>query len=638
MALDNSYGLYWPDTWIVFLGKNDSTALTASTSLKQVQFGSEIIRYTSGRSLPLPHFAQVGKVGVVFDGYLFNTDQLIRELDVDPEKSLDLAYLVLLAFRKWGEGFIDRLVGNFSLVVWDADQDLFLALRDPVGVYPLFFADTPIGTFFSLSIQALLTQPEVPGTINRTVMALYLSLAWGRKEETMFQHVERIPPCHILRIHKGKREKIRYWHPVHPDGSVDWLQDASSDHFETLMEKVSRDLLNFGPAGIYLSGGLDSVTATAFTTDSAVRLKKPVPRAYSLVFPNIGEREEPVQRGVASGLNLPLFITSLKHASGEKGLLQSAIEINMKWSVPMQNFWRPAYNHLGIQAKKDGCSVIITGVGGDEWLGLNPLYAADLIGNFDLPGLYRLIVGMWHSWPFPLRDHIYNGLWKYGTRPYIARKAARILFRIAPEILRARRKNSLQRDDPAWFEPDPEIRVGISSHMDERVEESLLADRWKSFYAGELFYAVDHPMNSMDLEEEFENGRQLGIPILGFYQHQELVNYLLRFPPHLLNTGRPQKGLVREILQKRFPDLGLQKQKKIGATDNFREIVVEETPDIWKNLGGIQALSKLGIVNATKADEFFTSTISSPPPSNLPTWLIWHLIDYESWLRNSGIL
>lgn len=637
-STDSPYGMNWPDTWVMFVGNVESSALSQERQVFTAQLGLKIIRFIPGSAVPLPYYAHDSGVGAVFDGRLYNASRLAQELHYFPPTPENLANLILLAYRKWGEAFIDHLVGNYSLVLWDEDRDLVLALRDPVGVYPLFYADTPDGTFFSISIQALLAQPEVPRTINRTAMALYLSLSWGRKEETMFLAVERVPPCHIFRSQKGRREKIRYWHPVHPDGSVDWIQDASGEQFEYILSQVSRDFLTYGPIAIYLSGGLDSVTVAAFTSDIASQLNLPEPRAYSLIFPNIGILEEPVQRGVSSDLNLPLFITSLQQAWGEAGLLHSAVNLNLSWPVPMQNFWRPAYNYLGQHALRDGSRCVVTGVGGDEWLGLNPFYAADLIGKLDLLGLYRLILGMWHSWPFPLHVHIFNGLWRYGTRPLVARRAARLLNRMTPAYLRSRRKQSLDRAIPVWFEPDPELQSEISRRMDERVEESIFADRWNSFYAGELYYAIDHPMNSMDLEEEFENGRRLGIPILGFYQHQELVNYLLRFPPHLLNTGKPQKGLVREILQKRFPTLGLQKQKKIGATDNFREIVGKETPILWEKLGGIRALSSLGMVNATKADDFFTSTISSPPASNLPTWLIWHLINYESWLRKSGNL
>ncbi len=635
---NNSYGKNWPDTWVVFFGKARSSALVtkdileAGSPLKNER-NENVFRFDPGRALPFPWHAQKNGCTVVFDGHLYNRSQLIEECQTDPQPADNLAALLLDAYDRWGEDFVSHLTGIFSLVLWDEKKDIFLAVRDPVGVYPLFCAESPEGRFFSLSIQALLALPEVPKTINRTVLALYLSLAWGRKEETFYQAIDRIPPGHFLRISISQKERVRYWNPMTPDGRVDWIEDASSEQFEGVLQKVSEDFHGFGNLGIYLSGGLDSVTVAAYTTDASDKLKASRPMAYSLVFPNIGELEEPVQRGIAAGLELPLFITSLQEASGPHGLFQSSIDLTCNWPLPMQNMWRPAYNYLGRHALQDNCSAIITGVGGDEWLGLNPIYSADLIASLDIKGLYRIINGMWHSWKFPLIVHIYNGLWAYGARPFLARQVARQMVKVAPDRLRQRRKRSLYRGDPVWFQPDTELIHELSLRMDERVEESIQADKYKNFYIRDLAHAVDHPMNSMDLEEEFENGRRLGVPVLGYYQHQELVSYLFRFPPHLLNTGRPQKGLVRELIQKRFPHLGLQKQKKIGATDNFREIVLDESLAVWKTLGGIQSLSRMGIVNTDSAEGNFTSTLSDPPASNLPTWLIWHLINFESWLR-----
>jgi hypothetical protein len=637
--MNRSFGLNWPDTWIVYHGQAKSTLSRHKIIQEELSSDEMTVQFYPGQAYPQPSYIQDERCLLIFDGHIYNTGELLKGLhEQDQNKPNDPASLLLTAYYTFGEFFYQKISGIFALILWDRQEELFLAVRDPVGVYPLFYSETPHGRFFSISIQALLALPEVSKTISRTVLALYLSLSWGHKEETVYESIKRVPAGHLLRIHHTQATPMRYWNLISPNGDVDWIQDASDEQFEQLLSKISQDFHSFGSLGIYLSGGLDSVTAAAYLSETAKITGRPVPRAYSLVFPNIGEIELPVQKGVAAGLKLPLFITSLQEASGAQGLLMSAFQSNLSWPVPMQNFWRPAYNCLGNRAYQEGCSAIITGVGGDEWLGLNPYYAADLLGQLDFIGLYRLIISMWRSWPFPLYKHIYNGVWKYGARPLLARQVAGVLFQAAPGILRRRRKKSLQLVHPNWFCPDDELEKEISLRMEERVEESIQADRIKSFYIREMEYSIDHPLNSLDLEEEFENGRRLGTPILGFYQHQELVSYLFRFPPRLLNTSEPQKGLVRKLLHKRFPHLNLDKQKKIGATDNFREIVLSESPEVWKKLEGIQTLAQIGIVNATEAEKFFLSTIETPPPSNLATWVVWHLINFESWSRNHNYL
>ncbi len=631
-TIDNQYGKNWPDTWIFFTGNPDSSALSENNILAQNPLNNTCHRLDPGRAFPKPEINNRDSYGIVFDGHLYNQKELSRALKIDEE--MNQAELILEAYLLWGESFVSHLVGIFSFILWDDRNQLLLAVRDPVGIYPLFYAEANEGRFFSISIQALLAQQGISSTINRIVVALHLSLYWGRNEETFYNQIQRVPPGHLIQIRNCIKTQIHYWSPIRPDGKVEWLENATSEQFENLLQDVSRDFINYSPLGIYLSGGLDSIAAAGFLKDAAQRSGLRYPRAYSLVFPVIGEVEEPVQRGVSSSLELPLHITRLTDASGQSGLLQACFEMNQVWPTPMGNIWRQAYNYLGYQAIKDGCSAIITGVGGDEWLGLTPTYAADLMRKFDFPGLYRLILGMWHSWPFPLRTHLYNGIWKYGSRLLISRWISRLLLQVNPTYLRKRRKNSLYRTIPEWFTPDMELQEEISQRYDERVEQSLVEDKIEDFYFKGLTQILFHPVSSMELEEEFENGRRLGIPILGFYQHQELISYLFRFPPHLLNTGRPQKGLVREILQQRFPDLGLQKQKKISATSNFHEVVLQETGAVWDQLEGIQSLARIGIVNPRKSDTFISTTLNDPAPKSMDIWMLKHLIIYETWLRN----
>src|SRR5947209_2525523 len=57
----------------------------------------------------------------VFDGILYNREELTASLtrpgkgDLDP---LD-EHLVLAAYRRWGASFLERLVGDFALAIWD---------------------------------------------------------------------------------------------------------------------------------------------------------------------------------------------------------------------------------------------------------------------------------------------------------------------------------------------------------------------------------------------------------------------------------------------------------------------------------------------------------------------------------------
>ena len=53
----------------------------------------------------------------------------------------------------------------------------------------------------------------------------------------------------------------------------------------------------------------------------------------------------------------------------------------------MANMWNGGYEPLARRGAERGCSVILTGMGGDEWLTVSPYLAADLMKALDVRAL-----------------------------------------------------------------------------------------------------------------------------------------------------------------------------------------------------------------------------------------------------------
>ena len=90
---------------------------------------------------PLVTLARRGDCCLALMGRLDYQDDLRAQMG-DGKQSVradDDGALALAAYERWGEEAIGRLEGEFSLVLYDARQDLLLAARDPQGGYPLFW-------------------------------------------------------------------------------------------------------------------------------------------------------------------------------------------------------------------------------------------------------------------------------------------------------------------------------------------------------------------------------------------------------------------------------------------------------------------------------------------------------------------
>ncbi|MBA3474710.1 MAG: hypothetical protein H0T57_16065, partial [Rubrobacter sp.] len=465
---------------------------------------------------------------MIFDGVLHNRVELSKQLaSSSPSAITNDADLVLRAYLRWGEDVLHKVKGIFALLIWDGRRDNYLCARDPLGVYPLFYADTGRELLFSTSVEALVRHPEVPDAVSRTALADYLAHRPHVPEETFYDAVKRVSPGHAMKVKGRTRHDYRYWNPVPDEAEVDWVSEDDLGQFDELLDQAVDRCLQLGRPGIYLSGGLDSVSVAAVATDNSRRKGLPDPLALSVIFPENSEAGEgAVQRRVGSELGLPHVCVPFSEAVGPHGLLASAMGISSGLPVPLINPWAGIYLPLLSEAKRQGCRVILTGGGGDEWLTSGPLYAADLLRKLDFVGLYRVYKSMRQTFGYS-QLHVMRGtVWRAGARPWLRRAGNRALRRTAPGILQWRRRRKVSQMTPSWVAPDPRLR--------QEVEERVVRSQWekqepRSFYFSQ--WDLDHPLASITMEEDFERWRRTGVRKLMPYWDADLVDFLSRTPP-----------------------------------------------------------------------------------------------------------
>lgn len=598
---------------------------------------------TSGRSQTLylgneinrvpPLCAAQANCSVIFDGVLFNQEDLQDKLrDFQAPAAANEAELVLKAYLRWGEDFLQRLRGSFALIIWDGAQEVLLCLRDPLGSHPLFYAQSGNDLLLSPSIEELLRQPRVSNALNRSALVDHFVDRYPRLEETCYEAVSRVPPGHVLRVAGKERRSFRYWDPA-PDGKVQWLTAEEVEGFDELLDRAVSRCLSFGSAGIFLSGGLDSVTVAAVATELCRTRGLRKPWALSLIFPDPLSNEEVVQRGVASQLGLPQVVKPFFEATGTNGLLGPALSLSSSLSCPLMNTWLPAYYQLALEGKKRGCQAILTGGGGDEWLGLSPLLAADLLRDFDFASLYKL----WQSMRRSLRRSSvalgWNLLWKFGAQQIVLPPVHKFVKETAPWALKLRRRLSPRPapwEAPKWLAPGSELRGEFNRRREEEhVNKQQSSD---SHYIQDIRPALDHPVVSRELEEMFEVYQKAGVRMLQPFCDADLVDMLYRTPPFLLIQDGRSKGLVRSSMARRFPNLGFGGQRKVEATSFYASLVYKDGQNIWEQLRGATALSDLGIVDGAILNGTI-ETLLDRRRDGSAAHRVWSTLNLETWAR-----
>jgi len=209
--------------WLASFGRLARGEAAASTATEEPFSRTAIADLCGERTLelggvpgqPLPGTAERASCRVVFDGILYNREELSDSLVGPSDPARDDADLVLRAYLRWGDDVLRRLKGLFALIVWDGARDSLLCARDPLGIYPLFYAEAGGDLLFSTSTEALVRHPGVSGSVNRAAIADFLVSRFPALDETFFEAVKRVPPGHAMRIAGASRTVYRYWDP-HP--------------------------------------------------------------------------------------------------------------------------------------------------------------------------------------------------------------------------------------------------------------------------------------------------------------------------------------------------------------------------------------------------------------------------------------
>jgi asparagine synthase (glutamine-hydrolysing) len=177
----------------------------------------------------------------------------------------------------------------FALAIWDSRRRRLLLARDRVGKKPIFYSAADNKFFFGSEIKSLLASGEVPVRPSPGAMHDYLTYLYFPSSNTAFEGIYKLPPATILDLQIGSDGQIAfrqetYWDLAEAAGAARPLshQDAVERMRELADEAVRVRLMSDVPLGVFLSGGLDSGTITAFAAKNSAR---PV-KTFSIGFRN----------------------------------------------------------------------------------------------------------------------------------------------------------------------------------------------------------------------------------------------------------------------------------------------------------------------------------------------------------------
>jgi len=337
-----------------------------------------------------PMVDETGDVWVVFNGEIFNFQELRNELEARGHRfrSRTDTEVLVHGWDEWGEGLFERINGMFALCLHDRRRRTTVLARDRLGIKPLYYANRADGALVAASEVKALFAAGVEPRLDPAGIDSYLTWRWVPDPDTAFLGVKKLEPGHLLHVaNDGTTRSAPYWDFRYDLDSGDGNQLA--DELRAAVEtSVDRQLVSDVPLGAFFSGGIDS---TAIVEIMRRRMAPELPTCFTIGFS---------KRDLAHDI-VPddLRFSRLYAGRADIDYRESILKPNLVEALP-RVIWHmdePVADPAALsayficQAASDDFTVLLSGMGGDELFGGYPRYVAA-----ELARRYRRL-------PLPLR-------------------------------------------------------------------------------------------------------------------------------------------------------------------------------------------------------------------------------------------
>src|ERR1700742_395947 len=249
-----------------------------------------------------------GRYVITYNGEVYNFQDLRPELEARGIKFRGHSdtEVMLEAFAAHGVvPTVKRLIGMFTIGVWDRRERTLTLVRDRLGIKPVYWAKFGGMFLFGSELKALRAYPGWTPRIDRGAVASFMRHNYIPAPRSIYEGVHKLEPGCILTLPWGGEPIIeRFWdaRAVARAGLSDPLRLGDSDLIDQLedllKDAVRRRMVADVPVGGFLSGGVDPSTVVALMQAANAG---PV-HTYSIGFDIAGYDEAPYAAAVARHL------------------------------------------------------------------------------------------------------------------------------------------------------------------------------------------------------------------------------------------------------------------------------------------------------------------------------------------------
>lgn len=546
---------------------------------------------------------------LVMDGRVDNWEELRRELLGKGAvlRTRADAELVLRAYEVWGRGCMPHIDGDFAMVIWDVWRKEAFCARDRMGNKPFSWHWTGKTLYFASELQAILGQPSVPQVPNEDVVAEYLAAQWFSRTETLWQGVMRLDAAHTMVVTPSGPTLSRYWVPNLQTSLQFRDEQECAEYYRALLFDVVRRLSRSSqPIACEVSGGLDSsaVFAVAATLRRQGQLLAPALEGYTLDFSGDPYADEiDYCRSVGEHLGQSI------HAVAPAYLPLSWYQDSAQHYCDFPRFPNGTMGlSIADLVRANGSTVVLNGVGGDQWLCGSQFCYTEAIAGWRGQELLSILNDDLRA--AGLRATLGRFL-RFGIIPLLPSRTQQALLGSYAKL-----RGTGNAGKPDW------LARQMRDRFDRRAQQfrQPSASEAGSLVQRQQLDCLNDAYQGLAVKMTERLYAKAGLEVRQPFWNARIVEFALATPERSRLRGQEDKWLHRRAMKGLLPENVLQRTGKAEFSVTFTKFLAELTA----HLSGAVFPRRQGWVNASSIQAML-KRCGQPERSNLRGMVLWVL-------------
>lgn len=540
-----------------------------------------------------------GSSHLSFNGEIYNFQSLRRKLEHAWEFTTSGDTEVLLAgLVLQGVDFIRQLEGMWAFIFWDAEKQVLLASRDPLGKKPLYFRNNSRGIYFSSELPALKHLDTHHWEEDQAATRSIIKHGFTQPGATAYKLTNEVKPGHHIRWSPTTSiEQRQYWELPTTRSSSLSFNDACALLEQKIEAAVNKRMIADVELGAFLSGGIDSSIIALLAQK---KISSPL-RTFTVKFKDKGFDESKYARLVAQQIAsqhkeieiaqptlsdlIPLLKNSLGQPFGDPSLL------------PTYNLCNATGQHVKVALSGDGADEVFSGY---------QRYQARVLFNW-----YRRIPPSWRRSTETLISRLPDSFSHH----------SRSLIKKAKEFVRLANTSEFTHDYMApiistdlFLEPEPTTQSEAIDFSSSNLEEMMYRDM--------LVYLPQDILTKVD-RASMHSSLEVRSPFLDI----DLIETAFSLPISHHRSLWAGKKLLRKIYRSQLPASIISRRKQ-GFTNPIYSWFLGEIGDeiVSMNQTENTILSTPALVHALAQHRAGQKDMSLP---------LWNVLVYLLWKRHA---